>query len=156
MKTQISSPRFSKQTRRSILLVALALAAYTGCVSAENTTSRVPLTPTEALNLGLDPGHDGLLFRVIQNSSGPVSKGSSINYAISPREQRGAADEEPCVELGDHGHTEIADEPVVREAARAEDHPAEDERRAQEVDRVVLDEPAMEDPLERARGARCG
>ncbi len=97
MKTQISSTRFSKQTRRSILLVALALAAYTGCVSAENTTSRVPLTPTEALNLGLDPGHDGLLFRVIQNSDDPinksVSKGATLSYSISAREQRGASND---------------------------------------------------------------
>ncbi len=101
MNTHIFSTRISKQTRYSFLLMALAFGAYTSSASAESTPLRVPLTPTEALNLGLDPGHDGELFRVIQSGDGPVSKGSSINYAISAREQRGASSDVLLQETAD-------------------------------------------------------
>lgn len=90
MKTSNSMIRLPKQTH-TILTVALALCIYTGSVSAEKAVLRVPLTPTEALNLGLDPGHDGALFRVVQNTEGGVSKGLTQSYSISAREQRGAS-----------------------------------------------------------------
>ena len=93
MHTQIKSMRFSKQRHKLVLLMALAFGSYASCVNAENGSARVPLTPTEALNLGLDPGHDGMLFRVIQNSDGPVSKGATLSYSISAREQRGATND---------------------------------------------------------------
>ena len=90
MKTSNSMIRLPKQTH-TILMVTLALCIYTGSVSAEKAVLRVPLTPTEALNLGLDPGHDGALFRVVQNTEGGVSKGLTQSYSISAREQRGAS-----------------------------------------------------------------
>ena len=75
------------------LLLALIFAAHAGCASAESSSVRVPLTPTEAANLGLDPGHDGTLFRIIQNANAVPSKGISLSYSISAREQRGASNE---------------------------------------------------------------
>ena len=95
MKTQSVLNHLPRQAP-FVLLLALAVAT-TSLANAEKTTLRVPLTPTEAFNLGLDPAHDGTLFRVIQNSDGPVSnsvsKGVTLNYSISAREQRGASSE---------------------------------------------------------------
>ncbi len=107
MNTHIFSTRISKQTRYSFLLIALAFSAYTSCANAESTALRVPLTPTEASNLGLDPGHDGALFRVLQTNDGPVSKGATINYAISAREQRGASSDVFLQETADGRWCEI-------------------------------------------------
>ena len=75
------------------LMMALALGIYTGSVHAEKAGVRVPLTPTEALNLGLDPGHDGTLFRVIQNADAPVINGATLSYSVNAKEQRGASNE---------------------------------------------------------------
>jgi hypothetical protein len=73
------------------LTLGIALALVISSAQAENTPKRVPLTPLEAHNLGLDPGHDGALFRVLQNSDGATSKGSTQSFGISAREQRGAS-----------------------------------------------------------------
>ena len=75
------------------LIMALALGIYTGGVYAEKAGVRVPLTPNEALNLGLDPGHDGTLFRVIQNADAPVINGATLSYSVNAKEQRGASNE---------------------------------------------------------------
>jgi|GEM_PF-1360586 len=97
MKKHFLLTRLSKHANFSLLLMAMALGTYSSCVSAEKAPLRVPLTPTEALNLGLDPGHDGMLFRVIQNSDGPISssisKGQTLNYSVSAKEQRGVNSE---------------------------------------------------------------
>ena len=90
MKTSNSIIRLTKQTPTTFF-IALAVSIYTAHASAEKAAVRVPLTPTEALNLGLDPGHDGALFRVVQNTEGGVSKGLTQSYSISAREQRGAS-----------------------------------------------------------------
>ena len=91
MKTQSVLNRLPRQAT-FVLLMALALAT-TNFANAEKAALRVPLTPTEAVNLGLDPAHDGTLFRVIHNSDGPVSKGATLSYSVSAREQRGVNNE---------------------------------------------------------------
>lgn len=83
-------------SRNFPICLALAAAMITLCSSAyaEQSTLRVPLTPTEAHDLGLDPGHDGALFRVLQLPSTPTPNlGTPQNYSISAREQRGASSE---------------------------------------------------------------
>ena len=76
-----------------LIPLTLALTMCAVSANAENAIVRVPLTPTEAHNLGLDPGHDGTLFRVLQNTDGSVSKGATLSYTVSAREQRGASNE---------------------------------------------------------------
>jgi hypothetical protein len=107
MKTSNSMIRLPKQTHTP-LMVALALCIYTANVSAEKAAVRVPLTPTEALNLGLDPGHDGALFRVVQNSDGALSKGTTLSYSVSAREQRGASNEVILQDTADGRWCELA------------------------------------------------
>ena len=89
MKTQSVLNRLPRQAT-FVLLMALAATSF---ANAEKAALRVPLTPTEAVNLGLDPAHDGTLFRVIHNSDGPVSKGATLSYSVSAREQRGVNNE---------------------------------------------------------------
>jgi hypothetical protein len=84
----------------SILALILS-AASSGAIA--NNASRVPLTPQEAINLGLDP-HDPALFRLVQNHDDNVphnavksqtdqNSGAESNYSVSAREQRGASSE---------------------------------------------------------------
>jgi hypothetical protein len=73
------------------LPLGIALALFISSAQAENTPLRVPLTPLEAHNLGLDPGHDGALFRVLQNSDSLSSKGGTQSFSVSAREQRGVS-----------------------------------------------------------------
>jgi len=91
MKKLFLLTRLPKHTNFSLLLLTLALSSFTSAVSAEKGPLRVPLTPTEAVNLGLDPSHYGMLFRVVQIDGAAVSKGASLSHAISAREQRGAS-----------------------------------------------------------------
>ena len=91
MKKYFLLTRLPNHTNFSLLLLTLALSSFTSVVNAEKAPLRMALTPTEAVNLGLDPGHDGMLFRVIQNDDAAVSKGASLSHSISAREQRGAS-----------------------------------------------------------------
>lgn len=82
------------KTKSIYCLLALILSAPSSEASTANDPTRVPLTPQEAINLGLDP-HDPFLFRLVQtnlemNSQG---KGAELNYSVSAREQRGASSE---------------------------------------------------------------
>lgn len=83
-------------SRNHPIRLALAAAAITlfNSAYAETSALRVPLTATQAHDLGLDPAHDGMLFRVLQLPSTPAqSLGTPQNYSISAREQRGASSE---------------------------------------------------------------
>lgn len=72
---------------------------FSATLASGDPGSMVPLTPTEAANLGLDINHDGLLLR--NTAFGTVSQellakeiaGTTQSVTFSAREQRGASND---------------------------------------------------------------
>lgn len=77
-------------------IITLLIAATLG---AGDPSALVPLTPTEAANLGLDASYDGMMFRTldagaaVDSSHAKQIEGTTQSLTLSPRDQRGASNE---------------------------------------------------------------